>query len=177
MILSIVLTLLSTFVICVAYQTRASTTSTSHTNTSTAWKLSTSLHLHFAFLDYVSAFSAGTSILLFPEWVAAHLFFPELETNAIVVFALQLFGFMLVVFASHFTYHIHCSLHTLVKMRAILVLLFVGDLLHLFVYHRGVHIFQGGVMNRGVLPNVVISTYAGLSRLWYLRQPNYGLVQ
>ena len=57
-------------------------------------------------------------------------------------------------------------------------LLFLGDLLHLFVYYRGhqMKLFKGGLYNPGVLPNVVISSYAAVSRLVYLLQPNKGLV-
>ena len=141
--------------------------------------LSSHLHLHFALLDYIAAFFAGTAILLMPHHLANLLFFPNLQPNDTVVFTLQLFAFMLVVFAGHFAYHIHCSIMTRDKIVAILWLLFVGDLLHLFVYWRGVDsgIFPRGLMNPGVLPNVVISSYAAISRLAYLfLSQHHGLV-
>ena len=57
-------------------------------------------------------------------------------------------------------------------------MLFLGDLLHLFVYYRGLQmkLFKGDLYNPGVLPNVVISSYAAVSRVVYLLLPNRGLV-
>ena len=146
--------------------------------TSARLTLSSHLHVHFALLDYVAAFCAGTAILLQPHSAANLLFFPNLHPNDTVVFTLQLFAFMLIVFSGHFAYHIHYSIMTRDKIVAILWLLFVGDLLHLFVYWRGVDsgIFPGGLMNPGVLPNVLISSYAAVSRLLYLfLVPHHGL--
>ena len=136
----------------------------------TTHALTTHLHLHLALLDYVAAFCAGTSILLFPTYCANTLFFPEMSITSITIFTLQLFAFMLIVFASHFAYHIHYSIITPRKIKAILWMLFVGDLLHLYVYYRGcqMEIFKDNVWNAGVLPNVIISSYAGISRLVYL---------
>ena len=143
-------------------------------------KLSLHLHLHFAFLDYAASFLAGVSILCFPKLMAAKLFFPEMAISTVVIFTLQLFAFMLIVFASHFAYHIHCSIITHSKIRATLWMLFIGDLLHLFVYYRGVeyNIFKEGYANPGVLPNIIISSYAAISRLIYLFFVNdYGLLE
>tara|TARA_B100000524_G_C23623615_1_gene360664 strand:+ start:950 stop:1162 length:213 start_codon:yes stop_codon:yes gene_type:complete len=55
----------------------------------------------------------------------------------------------------------------------ILLILLFGDLLHLFVYYRGLqmNIFVGGISNPGVLPNIIISSYAALSRIVYLLLP------
>jgi hypothetical protein len=154
-------------------------TNGTHKLEETVMKLSWHLHLHFALLDYLAATLAGCSILVAPHFMATTLFFPDIYPISVAtVFTLQLFGFMLIVFGSHFAYHIHCTPITTNKIRAMLWLLFLGDLLHLFVYYRGqqMKLFKGGLYNPGVLPNVVISSYAAVSRLVYLLQPNKGLV-
>ena len=136
-----------------------------------SYDISTSLHLHLATLDYVAAFIAGSAILALPKQMANILFFPGMAPSNIVIFTLQLFAFMLIVFASHFAYHIHYTIITKDKMIAMLWMLFVGDLLHLLVYYRGAYeydLFPGGLWNPGVWPNVVISSYAAVSRLVFL---------
>ena len=126
---------------------------------------------HFFVLDYGAAFAAGCSTLAFPEAMAT-IFFPGEDLSAPLIFSVQLYAFMLVVFSLHFGYAIHGpTVMTPRRVRDYLVLLLLGDLLHLFVYfRRGVTngTFPGGLSNPGVKPNVFISSYAAMSRIFYL---------
>ena len=125
---------------------------------------------HFFVLDYGAAFAAGCSTLAFPETMAT-IFFPGEDLSVPLLFSVQLYAFMLVVFSLHFGYAINGpTVMTPQRVRDYLVLLLLGDLLHLFVYFRGVSngTFPGGLSNPGVKPNVFISSYAAMSRVFYL---------
>ena len=136
-------------------------------------KISWHLHLHLAFLDYISCFLVGISIILFPYFMCSTFFFPTMDIPISTVFTLQLFGLMLISFSLHFLYYLYSIPISSTRIHMILLILLFGDLLHLFVYYRGLqmNIFVCGISNPGVLPNIIISSYAALSRIVYLLLP------